>query len=57
MLFVNDVPYHSAVLCCAVLCSGAGRYSLQDFSWCVSISGRGTAAVIDGHQVLLTPLR
>lgn len=39
------------------LMSGAGRYSRLDFGWCLSVSGRGTAAVIDGHQVLLTPLR
>jgi hypothetical protein len=37
--------------------TGPGRYSVLQYRWSNAVSGRGTAAVIDGHQVLLTPLR
>jgi hypothetical protein len=51
------VCWDESLPCRLHLLSGAGRYSRLDFGWCLNISGRGTAAVIDGHQVLLTPLR
>lgn len=37
--------------------AGSGSYSVLDFDWDVAVSGRGTAAVIDGHTLLITPLR
>jgi elongator complex protein 1 len=39
------------------LMAGSGSYSVLDYQWEVAISSRGTAAVIDGHTLLLTPLR
>lgn len=39
------------------LLAGSGAYTVLDFDWSVSVSARGTAAVVDGHQLLITPLR
>lgn len=39
------------------LMMGSGSYTIMDYDWGVAVSGRGTAAVIDGHQLLITPLR
>ncbi|WIA32299.1 hypothetical protein OEZ86_003144 [Tetradesmus obliquus] len=37
--------------------AGSGSYSVMDVGWDVAVSARGTAAVIDGHTLLITPLR
>jgi hypothetical protein len=37
--------------------AGSGSYSVLDVEWEVAVSSRGTAAVIDGHTLLITPLR
>jgi hypothetical protein len=37
--------------------AGSGSYSRLDLQWDVAISSRGTAAIIDGHTLLITPLR
>jgi elongator complex protein 1 len=39
------------------LMAGSGSYSVLDMQWDVAISSRGTAAVVDGHTLLITPLR
>jgi elongator complex protein 1 len=37
--------------------TGQGGYQVMDVGWDVCVSARGTAAVVDGHQLLITPLR
>jgi elongator complex protein 1 len=39
------------------LMSSRGEYQAFTFDWQASVSGRGTAAVVDGSRLLLTPLR
>ena len=39
------------------LFTGSGSYSCLTFDWGFNVSARGTAAVIDGHKLLITPLR